>query len=576
MEQPGAVIVSELREIQHKFGYLPAEELRALSARLRVPVYQLHAVASFFPHFRLHPPAPVEVRVCADMSCHLNGARPLLGAFNTEAGRVSGVDVQTVSCLGRCDRAPAAAIGEHIIESVSIDEVPDLVLSAADGKLEPRPRVAAQPTSLRSDPYAGSPRYEAVQQFVTNPDVEKVLGTLKAAGLRGMGGAGFPTADKWRYVRQASGDVKYIVCNADESEPGTIKDRFIMESVPHLLLEGMTMAGLVTGAKHGYIYLRHEYETCKEALEHAIHEARQKGVLGAQVLGSAYSFDIELFISPGGYICGEESALLEAMEGRRGEPRNKPPFPVTHGLYNKPTVINNVETLAFVPMILLKGPDWVKAQGQNGGTGLKFVGISGHVVRPGVYEVPMGIRARDLIYDLAGGLRKGRALKGWAPSGPSSGYLPPSTIDLPLEWDALAKAGSMLGSGAVVVMSEGTCILDMALNAVRFFRNESCGKCVPCRVGTQKLVELLTRATRGQAGPDDLATIEDLDQAMRLASICGLGQIAAKPLTSVIQHFRDEVDEHLVRQRCPAGVCPMDAAASPADRDLTMTIMRRL
>ncbi|MBI4011890.1 MAG: NAD(P)H-dependent oxidoreductase subunit E [Candidatus Rokubacteria bacterium] len=576
MEQPGAVIVSELREIQHKFGYLPAEELRALSARLRVPVYQLHAVASFFPHFRLHPPAPVEVRVCADMSCHLNGARPLLGAFNTEAGRVSGVDVQTVSCLGRCDRAPAAAIGEHIIESVSIDEVPDLVLSAADGKLEPRPRVAAQPTSLRSDPYASSPRYEAVQQFVTNPDVEKVLGTLKAAGLRGMGGAGFPTADKWRYVRQASGDVKYIVCNADESEPGTIKDRFIMESVPHLLLEGMTMAGLVTGAKQGYIYLRHEYETCKEALEHAIHEARQKGVLGAQVLGSAYSFDIELFISPGGYICGEESALLEAMEGRRGEPRNKPPFPVTHGLYNKPTVINNVETLAFVPMILLKGPDWVKAQGQNGGSGLKFVGISGHVVRPGVYEVPMGIRARDLIYDLAGGLRKGRALKGWAPSGPSSGYLPPSAIDLPLEWDALAKAGSMLGSGAVVVMSEGTCMLDMALNAVRFFRNESCGKCVPCRVGTQKLVELLTRATRGQAGPDDLATIEDLDQAMRLASICGLGQIAAKPLTSVIQHFRDEVDEHLVRQRCPAGVCPMDAAASPADRDLTMTIMRRL
>jgi len=576
MEQRGAIIVSELREIQHKFGFLPLEELRALSTRLGVPVYQLHAVASFFPHFRLHPPAPVEVRVCADMSCHLNGARSLLAAFQTEAGRVPGMDVQTASCLGRCDRAPAAAIGEHIIESVSADEVPDLVLSAADGKLAPRPRIAAQPTALRSDPYAGTPRYEAVQQFVTNPDVERVLGTLKAAGLRGMGGAGFPAADKWRYVRQASGDVKYIVCNADESEPGTIKDRFIMESVPHLLLEGMTMAGLVTGARQGYIYLRHEYETCKESLEHAIHEARQKGVLGPQVMGSSQSFDIELFISPGGYICGEESALLEAMEGRRGEPRNKPPFPVTHGLYNQPTVINNVETLAFVPMILLKGPDWVKAQGQNGGSGLKFVGISGHVVRPGVYEVPMGIRARDLIYDLAGGLRKGRALKGWAPSGPSSGYLPPSMIDLPLEWDALAKAGSMLGSGAVVVMSEGTCMLDMALNAVRFFRNESCGKCVPCRVGTQKLVELLTRATRGQAGPDDLATVEDLDQAMRLASICGLGQIAAKPLTSVIQHFRDEVDEHIVRQRCPAGVCPMDAAAAAADRDLTVTIMRRL
>jgi NADH:ubiquinone oxidoreductase subunit F (NADH-binding)/NADH:ubiquinone oxidoreductase subunit E len=575
MDQPGAVIVSELRDIQHKFGYLPLEELRALSSRIQVPVYQLHGVAGFFPHFRLHPPAPVEVRVCADMSCHLNGARRLLGAFQAEANRVSGMDVQTVSCLGRCDRAPAAEIGEHIIESVSIDEVPDLVLSAADGKMEPRPRVGAQPTALRSDPYGGSPRYEAVQQFLADGDVERVLGTLKAAGLRGMGGAGFPTGDKWRFVRQAAGDVKYIVCNADESEPGTIKDRFIMESLPYLLVEGMILAGLVTGAKQGYIYLRHEYEMCKEALERSIREARQKGVLGARVMGSDRTFELDLFISPGGYICGEESALLEAMEGKRAEPRNKPPFPVTHGLYNKPTVINNVETLAFVPLILLKGADWFKAQGQNGGSGLKFVGISGEVARPGVYEVPMGIKARQLIYDLAGGVRKGRAMKAWAPSGPSSGYLPASMIDLPIEWDSLAKAGSMLGSGAVVVMAEGTCMLDMALNAVRFFRNESCGKCVPCRVGTQKLVELLTRATRGQAGPGDLDTIEDLDQALRLTSICGLGQVASKPLTSVIQHFRQEVDDHLVRKRCPSGVCLMDQAPG-ADRDLTATMIRRL
>jgi NADH:ubiquinone oxidoreductase subunit F (NADH-binding)/NADH:ubiquinone oxidoreductase subunit E len=573
MDEPGAIIVSELREIQHKFGFLPMEELHALSAQLKVPVYQLHGVASFFPHFRLNPPAPVEVRVCADMSCHLNGAAALLGAFQAEGARVPGVEVATISCLGRCDRAPAAAIGEHIIESVKIDEVPNLVLAAADGKLEPRPRPASQPTTLRSDPYGGNPRYEAVQQFVTQPDVEKVFATLKAAGLRGLGGAGFPTGDKWRFVRQAPGEVKYIVCNADESEPGTIKDRFIMESLPYLLLEGMTMAGLVTGARKGFVYLRHEYEACREALEHAIRDARQKGVLGAKVMGSSFTFDIEVFMSPGGYICGEESALLEAMEGKRAEPRNKPPFPVNFGLYGKPTVINNVETLAFVPLILLKGADWFKAQGQNGGSGLKFVGISGHVAKPGVYEVPMGTPARQLVYDLAGGLRRGRTLKAWAPSGPSSGYLPASTIDLPLEWDSLAKAGSMLGSGAVVVIGDGTCMLDMALNAVRFFRNESCGKCVPCRVGTQKLVELLTRATRGQANPADMETIEDLDQAMRLASICGLGQIAGKPLTSVIEHFRSEVDAHIVGKRCPSGVCQM---AAPIDGDLTMTIMRRM
>jgi NADH:ubiquinone oxidoreductase subunit F (NADH-binding)/NADH:ubiquinone oxidoreductase subunit E len=575
MDEPGAIIVSELREIQHRFGFLPPEELQALSVRLKVPLYQLYGVASFFPHFRLHPSAPVEVRVCADMSCHVSGAPALLSAFQKEADRVPGVDVATASCLGRCDRAPALAIGDHILESASVAEVPDLVLAAADGKLTPRPRPAAQPAALKSDPYGGKPRYDAVRQFLADPDVDKIFAALKAAGLRGMGGAGFPTGDKWRYVRQAPGDVKYIVCNADESEPGTIKDRFIMETVPYLLLEGMTIAGLVTGAKKGFVYLRHEYEASAEAIQHAIEEARREGVLGPQVLGSSYTFDIELFISPGGYICGEESALLEAMEGKRAEPRNKPPFPGTFGLYGKPTVVNNVETLAFVPPILIKGADWWKAQGLNGGSGLKFVGISGHVNRPGVYEVPMGLPAKELVYTLAGGIRKGRPLKAWAPSGPSSGYLPGSTIDTPLEWDALAKKDSMLGSGAVVVFSEGTCMLDMALNAVRFFRNESCGKCVPCRVGTQKLVEIITRATRGQAEPADLAAIDDLDQAMRLASICGLGQIASKPLTSVIQHFRDEVDAHIVGKRCPSGVCAMDTPPA-ADRDVTVTIMRRL
>jgi formate dehydrogenase beta subunit len=567
------VIIAELRAIQSKYGFLPAEELRALSARLHVPLYQLHGVASSFPHFRLDPPAPVEVRVCVDMSCHLNGGPRLMSAFHAEADRVPGVNVQPVSCLGRCDRAPAASVNDHILAGVAETEVPDLLLAAADGKLGPRPPAGGAAPVLRSDPYGGAPRYEAAQRFLAAPDVEGVFATLKASGLRGLGGAGFPTGDKWRFVLGAPGDPKYVVCNADESEPGTIKDRFIMEAAPHLVIEGMVLAGLVTGARQGYIYLRHEYEMCERALERALHEARERGVIGPRVLGSERAFELSLFISPGGYICGEESALLEAMEGKRAEPRNKPPFPGVVGLHGKPTVINNVETFAFVPVILLKGAEWFRAQGQNGGAGLKFVGVSGHVRRPGVYEVPMGIRARELIFDLAGGLRQGRALKAWAPSGPSSGYLPPSLIDLPLEWDALAKAGSMLGSGAVVVVGEGTCMLDMALNAVRFFRNESCGKCVPCRVGTQKLVELLTRVARGQAAPSDMAVIEDLDQALRMTSICGLGQVAAKPLTSVIVHFRQEIDDHFLHRRCPAGVCPMGA---PEEPDLTMTIMRRL
>ncbi|MGH7320287.1 MAG: NADH-ubiquinone oxidoreductase-F iron-sulfur binding region domain-containing protein [Candidatus Rokuibacteriota bacterium] len=567
------MIIQELRAIQSKYGFLPVEELRALSVRISVPLYHLHGVASSFPHFRLDPPAPVEVRVCADMACHLNGGAKLRAAFEAEAGRASGVNVLPVSCLGRCDRAPAAALNDRILETIVEAEVPDLILAATDGKLEPRPRPATAPPVLRSDPYGGAPRYDAVQRFLASRDVEAVFATLKQSGLRGLGGAGFPPGDKWRFVRDAPGDVKYVVCNADESEPGTIKDRFIMESLPHLLIEGMVIAGLVTGARQGYIYLRHEYESCEHALERALADARARDIIGPRVLGSDKSFALELFISPGGYICGEESALLEAMEGKRAEPRNKPPFPVTFGLHGRPTVINNVETLAFVPPILLKGAEWFRAQGQNGGSGLKFVGVSGHVRRPGVYEVPMGIRARDLIFDLAGGLRHGRTLKAWAPSGPSAGYLPASMIDLPIEWESLAKAGSMLGSGAVVVIGEGTCMLDMALNAVRFFRNESCGKCVPCRVGTQKLVELLTRVARGRAAPGDMTIIDDLDRTLRLTSICGLGQVAAKPLTSVITHFREEIDDHFLRQRCPSGVCSMGA---PEERDLTLTIMRRL
>jgi NADH:ubiquinone oxidoreductase subunit F (NADH-binding) len=275
------------------------------------------------------------------------------------------------------------------------------------------------------------------------------------------------------------------------------------------------------------------------------------------VLGSDLSFDLEIFVSPGGYICGEESALIEAIEGKRAEPRNKPPFPVTHGVFNKPTALNNVETFANVPQVLTKGVDWYKAQGQGGAAGLKFVGVSGDVNNPGIFEIPMGLPMSDVLFNLAGGIVDGKKLKAFAPSGPSSGYLPASMVDVRLDFKSLAAAGSMLGSGAIVVCAEGRCMLDMALNAVTFFRNESCGKCVPCRMGTQKLVDILTGWTHGKGSTADMPMIDDLTEALKVASICGLGQFAHAPLTSVLQHFRPELEAHIYDRRCPEGVCPM-------------------
>jgi NADH:ubiquinone oxidoreductase subunit F (NADH-binding) len=410
-------------------------------------------------------------------------------------------------------------------------------------------------TPVASDPYNGSSNYSVVRKFVETRDWSGIVAALKASGLRGMGGAGFPTGSKWEIVRKAAGKEKYIVCNADESEPGTIKDRFIMENVPYLVIEGMITAGLVTGASRGILYIRHEYENPKEVLQEEIDRCYREGFLGARILGSDLSFDLEIFVSPGGYICGEESALLEAIEGKRAEPRNKPPFPGTNGLWNQPTAINNVETFAFATVILARGGDWFKAQGKNGSAGMKFVGISGDVKRPGVFEVAMGTKYSELIQDYAGGILGDRPLLAFAPSGPSSGYLPASMADLPLDWNALAAAGSMVGSGAIVVCAEGTCMLDMALNAVRFYRNESCGKCVPCRVGSQKMVEMLTGWTEGRASNSDLQLLDELSSAMKLTSICGLGQIVPAPIQSVLKHFREEVDEHVRNRRCPVGVC---------------------
>lgn len=550
------VVFEELRAIQRDFGYLPADQLKTLAANIHVPVSQIHAVASFYPHFHLSPPPRVDVRVCADMSCHLRGGDQVRSALDSafQGADSKEVSIRDVSCLGRCDHAPAIMVNDNIYSQVNSRDAVTVTQDVLAGRPLPEKRHAERMV-VTSDPYGGSGQYAVVRRLLETGNWQEILAALKAAGLRGMGGAGFPTSSKWELVRNAPGSTKYIVCNADESEPGTIKDRGIMESVPYLVIEGMITAGLVTGARQGILYIRHEYENPKEILQKEIDRCYQQGLLGSRILGSDFAFDLEIFVSPGGYICGEESALLEAIEGKRAEPRNKPPFPVTNGLWNQPTVINNVETFCLATVILARGADWYKARGKNGSVGMKFVGISGDVNRPGIFEVPMGTTYDELIHENAGGISGGGKLLAFAPSGPSSGYLPASMASLRLDWNAVAAAGSMVGSGAIVVCAEGRCMLDMALNATRFYRNESCGKCVPCRVGSQKLVEMLKGWTTGESSKDDMQVMGELSTAMRQASICGLGQVVPVPIASVMKHFPGTVEEHIVERRCPGGVC---------------------
>jgi len=528
------LIFSELREIQRQFGYLPAEELRTLAKKIDVPLYRLHGVASSYPHFRLTPPPRADVRICQDMSCHLRGAAELRSAVEGAAGQIAQQDVRIsgTSCLGRCDQSPAVAVNDQIFSGLTAGHLTVMIGNLLADVPLPTPVESRHRVPCALDPYQTDEPYQAIS------------------------GAGFPTESKWQMVRQAPAPTKFIVCNADESEPGTIKDRFILSNLPHLVIEGMILAGLLTGAQKGILYIRHEYEEQEKILHEEIRRCRKLHLLGTSVLGSDFTFELEIFVSPGGYICGEETALLEAIEGRRAEPRNKPPFPVIEGLWNMPTVINNVETFANVPAILLRGVDWYKAQGQGGAAGLKFIGVSGDVMRPGVYEVPMGTPVSELIFKYGGGIPNGKKLKGFAPSGPSSGYLPASLADVRLDFKSLADAGSMLGSGALVVCAEDRCMLDMALNSTQFFRNESCGKCVPCRVGSQKLVAMLTGWTHGKGSAADLALLDELADALRLTSICGLGQVVPAPIASVLKHFREEVDSHLLHSHCPAGVCP--------------------
>ena len=539
----GPSLIPMLMEIQGRLGWLPREELEALAREQKRPLYEIQGLVSFYPHFRTEPPAGVTVRVCHDLTCWLNGAEDRIAQLHEQYGDAGDVEVVEISCPGRCDIAPAATVDE---QPARLDDVDTLVDAKRSGDNDLGAVVAYGPEGgWPNDPYGpGEPRYQALRALLSGEITpQQVIDNLQASGLRGMGGAGFPTGKKWELVRgeeavDGSG-IKYAICNADESEPGTFKDRQLLAEQPHLVLEGLLMGMVVTGAEEGWVFIRHEYGPEEAVLHAEIENLREQGLIGDDVLGSGRRLSLDIFTSPGGYILGEETALIECMEGHRGEPRNKPPFPGVWGLWGRPTLMNSVETFADVPIIVSRGAQWWQDQGLGDSDGLKFFAVSGHVERPGVYCVPMGTTIRDLL-DLAGGVASGAALDSVQPGGASSNFLGPEHLDVPLDFGTLAEAGSMLGSGAVVVIAEGTDSLAAATNVLRFFRNESCGKCVPCRVGSTKAHDLLTDTLRagGELDEGRRARLLELELTMRKTSICGLGQVALGPVVSVMGRQR--------------------------------------
>jgi NADH:ubiquinone oxidoreductase subunit F (NADH-binding)/NADH:ubiquinone oxidoreductase subunit E len=535
---PGPSLIPALNAIQERVGWLPREELVTLAREVRRPLYEIEGLISFYPHFRTEPPKQVELRVCHDLSCWLRGADERIAALRERYGPDTEVELVEGSCIGRCDIAPACAVNQI---PVPMEDAQTAVAQAAEAApspghggpangSHPSPAPAASGVTWPNDPYAtAQDRYAVLRSVLAGQlDTADIITALKDAGLRGMGGAGFPAGRKWDLVAAQEATPKYVICNADESEPGTFKDREILATQPYLVLEGLLLGMLAVGAEEGWVFIRHEYGPEEQVIRREIEWLRATGLVGSRL-------SVEVFTSPGGYILGEESALIECMEGHRGEPRNKPPFPGTYGLHGQPTLMNSVETFAHIPVIAARGASWWNQQAKGDHSGLKFFAVSGHVARPGVYCVPMGTTARELL-DLAGGVSGGRKLGAIQPGGASSNFIGPDQLDVELDFGTLQAAGSMLGSGAMVVMAEGTDLLAAAVNVLRFFRDESCGKCVPCRVGSTKAHIMLSDLIADGGGPADVnADVRELVGVMRRTSICGLGQVALGPVSSVLR-----------------------------------------
>jgi bidirectional [NiFe] hydrogenase diaphorase subunit len=526
------------------------------------------------------------VAVCSAAGCLSNGGqavRDVLQGTVKEMGAGQEVEVFGTGCLGLCDAGPLVQVhagGEtRLYESVDAAAAARIAAEDAVGRtpvadllgtknaaffgkqrrivLEGSGRI--DPERIESCVAAGA--YEALQKAVTELTPLDVLQELTASGLRGRGGGGYPAGLKWSTVYKSKGARKFVVCNADEGDPGAFMDRSVLEGDPHRVLEGMAIAAYAVGADQGYVYVRGEYPLAIQRLKTAIKQAEKAGFLGGRVLDTGFSFRVDIRIGAGAFVCGEETALIASVEGLRGTPRPRPPYPAASGLWGYPTLINNVETLANVPPIVRNGGAWYASIGTEKSKGTKVFALAGKIGRTGLVEVPMGLTLREIIFDIGGGIPGGHRFKAAQTGGPSGGCIPAEHLDLPVDYESLASVGSIMGSGGLIVMDETSCMVDVAKYFVEFCRDESCGKCVPCRAGTVQMWGLLDAITRGEATRAHLARLEELCDLLKSTSLCGLGQTAPNPVVSTLRHFRDEYLAHIADGRCPAGVCAMGKAA---------------
>ena len=519
-----------------------------------------------------------EINVCIAAGCLSAHSDALKEAFTKEVkkrGLEHECKVKGVGCLGLCAQAPLVSTenGNTLYHGVTPEDVAEII-DSLDSKPVKRLQIPldipffSRQTKIvlencgRIDPeriedYIAAGGYTALVKALSEMSPAEVISQVTRSGLRGRGGAGYPAGLKWSTVSKAVGTRKFLVCNADEGDPGAFMDRTILASDPHKVLEGMIIAAYAVGASDGFIYVRAEYPLAVTRLKTAIHQAERLGLLGKNIFGTQFSFSVELRLGAGAFVCGEETALIASIEGKRGTPRPRPPYPAESGLWNSPTLINNVETFAHVPRIILEGGDWYARLGTEKSKGTKMFALAGRVNNTGLIEVPMGMNLREIIFDI-GGIPEGHRFKAVQTGGPSGGCIPEQHLDISVDYESLTKLGSIMGSGGMVVMDETSCMVDMAKYFIEFCKSESCGKCVPCRVGTSQMHDILSRITTGAAGMEDLAALEELCDLVRNTSLCGLGQTAPNPILSTLRYFRDEYIAHIERKTCPAGVCKME------------------
>lgn len=524
------------------------------------------------------------IMVCSGTGCTSSKSDVLLKNIQDklEKDGIKNITAHKTGCFGFCAKGPIVVIDpdEIFYELVKPEDADDIVESVINNKVVERllakenekyvekwhklnfyskqERIALKNCGKinpeKIEEYIALDGYQALYKAL-HMSRDEVIDVILNSGIRGRGGAGFPTGKKWKFAKEAKGDVKYVCCNADEGDPGAFMDRSILEGDPNAVLEAMAIAGYAIGAKQGYIYVRAEYPIAVKRLNIAIEQAKQLGLLGKNIFGKKFDFNIELRLGAGAFVCGEETALMNSIEGKRGEPRPRPPFPAVKGLFGKPTLLNNVETYANIPNIILKGANWYKSIGTKTSTGTKVFALGGNITNVGLVEVPMGTTLREIVYDIGGGIPEGKKFKAAQMGGPSGGCVPAKYLDVPIDYDSLNEIGAMMGSGGLIVMDDSKCMVDIAKFFLEFTVDESCGKCPPCRIGTKRMLEILTRITEGKGKDGDIEKLERLASNIKKASLCGLGQTAPNPVLSTLKYFRDEYEAHIYHKKCPAGVC---------------------